>query len=112
MPAPLDPAPVDQFSAAAGMIDQPFPMAGLQTVATSMMMQPANGMAQLADADLMEARIDAFFQMLDARLISLETVIVARMPQLDGMIQSFNAMVTMAESGIAGHPIDDLSGKV
>jgi hypothetical protein len=112
MPAPLDPAPADQFFAAAGMIDQPFPMAGLQTVATSMMMQPANGMSQLADAGLMEARIDAFFQMLDARLISLESTLVARMPQLDGMIQSFNALVTMAESAIAGHPIDDLSGKV
>jgi hypothetical protein len=112
MPAPLDPAPVDQFSDAAGMIDQPFPMAGLQTVAASMMMQPANRMAQLADAVLMKARIDAFFQALDARLISLESTIVARMPQLGGMMQSFNALVTMAESAIAGHPIDGLSGKV
>ena len=36
----------------------------------------------------------------------------AREPQLDGMIQSFNAMVTRAESAIGGHPIDDLSGKL
>ena len=36
----------------------------------------------------------------------------AREPQLDGMIQSFNAMVTRAESTIGGHPIDDLSGKL
>ena len=87
--------------------------AGLfSTVAPFMIMQPAKGMAQLADAVLMEARIDAFFQMLDAKLISLESTIVARLPQLGGKIQSFNAMVTMAESAIAGHPIDDLSGKV
>jgi transposase len=38
--------------------------------------------------------------------------IVARMQQLDGMIQSLNAMVTRVESAIAGRPIDDLSGKV
>jgi hypothetical protein len=38
-------------------------------------------------------RIDAFFHMLHARLLSLESAIVARVPQLDGMIQSFNAMV-------------------
>ena len=57
-------------------------------------------------------RIDAFFHMLHARLLSLESAIVARVPQLDGMIQSFNAMVTRVESAIAGHPIDDLSGKV
>jgi hypothetical protein len=86
--------------------------AGLvSTVAPSMMMQPANGMAQLADAVLLEARIDAFYQMLDARLLSLESTIVARMPQLGGMMQSFNAMVMRVESAIAGHPIDDLSGK-
>jgi hypothetical protein len=112
MPAPLDRAPVDQFVTAAGMSGQPFTMGGQQTVAASMMMQPVNGMAQLADASLMEAQIDAFFQMLDARLIALESTIVARMPQLDGMVQSFNAMVTRVESAIAGHPIDDLSGKV
>jgi hypothetical protein len=60
----------------------------------------------------LDPALDAFFQMLDATLISLESTIVARMPQLDGMIQSFNAMVTRVESAIAGHPIDDLSGKV
>jgi hypothetical protein len=112
VPAPLDPTPVDQFFATAGMIDQPLTTGGLQTMPASMMMQPANGMSQLADAVLMEAGIDGFFQMLDARLLSLESSIVARMPQLDGMIQSFNAMVTGVESAIAGHPIDDLSGKV
>ncbi len=112
MPAALDSAPGDQFSAATAMTDQPFAIGGLQTVAASTMMQPANGMPQPASAVPMEAGIDAFFQMLDARLISLESAIVARMPQLDGMLQSFNAMVTGVESAIAGHPIDDLFGKV
>jgi hypothetical protein len=45
-------------------------------------------------------------------LYDLMVTIVARMPRLDGMIQSLNAMVTRVESAIAGHPIDDLSGKV
>jgi hypothetical protein len=87
--------------------------AGLvSTVAPSMLMQPANGMAQLGEALLMEAWMDAYFQMLDARLLSLESSIAARLPQLGGMIQTFNAMVTRVESAIAGHPADDLSGKV
>jgi hypothetical protein len=81
MPAPSDPAPADQFFAAAGKAGQPFTMGGQPTVATSTMMQPSNGMAQPASGARMEARIDAFFQMLDARLISLESAIVARMPQ-------------------------------
>jgi hypothetical protein len=50
--------------------------------------------------------------MVDARLVSLESLIAARMPQLEGMIQSFNAMVSGMESAIAGHPIHDLPGKV
>jgi hypothetical protein len=50
--------------------------------------------------------------MLDAELLSLESAILSRMPNLDGMIQSFNSMATMFESAIAGHPIKDLSGKV
>jgi hypothetical protein len=112
MQVSLDRAPLDQFFATAGRADQPFIMEGQQTVAASTMMQPSNGMVQLAGAVLMQAQIDAFFQMLDARLISLESTIVARMPQLDGMIQSFNAMMARVESAIAGHPIDDLSGKV
>jgi hypothetical protein len=112
MPAQLGSAPVDQFSAATGMTVPPFTMMGLQTVAASTMMQPTNGMPQPASAVPMEAQIDAFFQMLDARLISLESAIVARMTQLDGMIQSFNALVTGVESAIAGHPIDDLSAKL
>jgi hypothetical protein len=107
-PSIATPQRVDSSS---GFADVPASAVAPMTAA-SMMMQPANGMAQLADAVLMEAQIDAFFRMLDARLIALESSIVARMPQLDGTIQSFNAMVTMAESAIAGHPIDDLSGKV
>ncbi len=62
--------------------------------------------------DMREALIDNFFQMLDATLLSLESSIVARLPQLGGMMQSFNAMVMRVESAIVGHPIDDLSGKV
>jgi hypothetical protein len=82
------------------------------TMMPSTMMMPSNGMGQLSNNVMMEAQVDAFFQMLDARLISVESAIVARMPQLEGMIQSFNAMVTGEESVIAGHPINDLSGKV
>jgi hypothetical protein len=77
----------------------------------SSMMMPSNGMMQLTSAQ-MGARIDAFFQMFDAQLIMLESALVARMPQLEGMIQPFNAMVTSVESAIAGHPINDLSGQV
>jgi uncharacterized protein (TIGR03118 family) len=62
--------------------------------------------------DMREALIDNFFQMLDARLISLESDFSARMPQLDGMIQSFNAVLTMAEAVLAGHPVKDLSGEL
>jgi hypothetical protein len=108
----VDPTPGDQFFATAGMIDQSLTMGRQQTVPASMMMQPATGMAQLADAVLLEARIDAFLQMLDARLLSLESAIIAGMPQLDGMMQSFNAMVSRVESAIAGHPIDEVSGKM
>lgn len=75
-------------------------------------MPSLNGMPPAAGNGMMEIPIDAFFQALDARLISLESALIAQMPQLDGMIQSFNAMVTMVESAMAGHPIDDLSGKV
>jgi uncharacterized protein (TIGR03118 family) len=82
------------------------------TAAMSNLMQSSNGMAQPTRDGQVEAQIDAFFQMLDASLISLESALVARMPQLEGMIQSFNAMVTSMESTLAGHPIDDLSGKV
>jgi hypothetical protein len=76
------------------------------TMMPTSMMMPSNGMGQLASNILMEEQIDAFFQMLDARLISFESVIVARMPQLEGMIHSFNAMVTGVESAIVGHPIN------
>jgi hypothetical protein len=79
---------------------------------SSTMMMPSNGMSQLAGNAMMEARIDAFFHMLDSRLIAFEMVLVAQMPQLEGMVQSFNAMVTMKESALAGHPINDLSGMV
>ncbi len=74
-------------------------------------MMTSNGMTQMASSALMEAQADAFFQMVDARLISLESILVARMPQLDGLIQSFNAMVTGMETTIAGHPINNLTGK-
>jgi uncharacterized protein (TIGR03118 family) len=74
---------------------------------------PMNGMPMpSASAGQSQSGIDAFFQTLDARLMSLESDIVARMPQLAGMIQSFNAMGTQLESTIAGHPINDLSDKV
>ena len=76
-----------------------------------MMMPSSNGMPQPADSST-QARIDAVFQMLDSTLISLESGLVARMPQLEGMIQSFNATLTSAESTLAGHPIDDLSDPV
>jgi uncharacterized protein (TIGR03118 family) len=78
----------------------------------STMMPPSNGMPPSASMNLTESRIDAYFQMVDATLLSLESDILARMPQLAGMIQSFNAMATSVESAIAAHPIDDLSGKV
>lgn len=79
---------------------------------SSMPMPSSNAMMQAANASMMEAQIDAFFQMLDADLLAMESALVAQMPQLDGLIQSFNAMVTMEESAIAGHPINDLPGNV
>jgi uncharacterized protein (TIGR03118 family) len=89
------------------------------TMAMSNMMMPppsmmpaSNGMMPPASAAPTPAQIDAFFQMLDADLIALESSILARMPQLEGLIGSYNAMVTMVESSLAGHPIGDLSGKV
>ncbi len=75
-------------------------------------MQSSSGMQMPASSGSMEMRIDAFFQMLDAELLSLESAILSRMPNLDGMIQSFNAMVTMVESAVAGHAIKDFSGKL
>jgi uncharacterized protein (TIGR03118 family) len=86
-----------------------------QTNSASMMsnsMPSSNMMPPSASAGQMQAPIDAFFQMLDAELVSLESTLLAQMPQLNGMIQSFNATVTMVESAIAGHPINDLSGTV
>jgi uncharacterized protein (TIGR03118 family) len=75
-------------------------------------MQSSTGMRPSASSGPTATQIDAFFQTLDAELLSLESAILTRMPNLDGMIQSFNAMATMVESAIAGHPINDLSGKV
>ncbi len=85
---------------------------GMQTSASSGPMLASSGMQPSASSSAMEMQIDAFFQMLDAELLSLESAILSRMPNLDGMIQSFNSMATMFESAIAGHPINDLSGKV
>ncbi len=79
-------------------------------MATSM--QSSHGMPKPGSDDPREELIDGFFEMLNARLISLESAILARMPQLEAMIQSFNAMVTMEESAIAGHSVDDLTGKL
>jgi uncharacterized protein (TIGR03118 family) len=75
-------------------------------------MQSSHAMPPSSSSVPTETRIDAFFQMLDAELLSLESTLLSRMPNLDAMIQSFNAMATMVESAIAGHPINDLSGKV
>ena len=88
------------------------PMPPSTMMQSSTMMPPSNGISPLAGNAMMEAQIDAFFQMLDSRLISFESALVAQMPQLAGMIQSFNAMATMEGSAIAGHPINDLSGMV
>jgi hypothetical protein len=109
--APASIATPQRVDSSSGFADGPASAVAPLTAA-SLMMQPANGMTPFADTSLLEARVDAFFQMLDARLLALESSLVARMPQLDSMIQSFNAMVTRAESTIAGHPIADLSGKV
>jgi hypothetical protein len=68
----------------------------------SSMMMPSSNNA------MMGTQIDAFFHTLDSRLLAVESALVARMPQLEGAIQAFNVMVTMQESAIAGHPIDDL----
>jgi hypothetical protein len=76
------------------------------------LMQSSNGMQPPVSGGQMESQVDAFFRMLDAELLSLESALLSRMPNLDGMIQSFNAMATMVESAIAGQPINDLSGKV
>lgn len=78
---------------------------------SNMMMQPPSMMQSASNAPT-QTQIDAFFQMLDAELVSLESALLARMPQLDGLIQSYNAAVTMAESALAGHPIDDFPSKV
>jgi hypothetical protein len=74
-------------------------------------MQMASGMAQPASG-MMPSQIDAIFANFDSMLLSLESMLLARMPQLDGMIQAFNAEVAMVESAVAGHPINDLSGKL
>jgi len=79
---------------------------------SSTSMQSSNGMPMSVRDDRAEELVDAFFEMLDARLISLESALIARMPQLDGMIQSFNAALTMTESVLVGHPVDDLSSKL
>jgi hypothetical protein len=79
---------------------------------SSPMMMPSNGMSQPAGNAMTSAQIDAFFHMLDSRLLAVESALVAQMPQLEGMVQSFNAMVTMKESALAGHPINDLTGNV
>ncbi len=73
-------------------------------------MQASNGMLLSTSEGMMKMPIDALFQALDAELLSLESVLLAQMPQLEGMIRSFNAQATAIESAIAGHPIADLSG--
>jgi uncharacterized protein (TIGR03118 family) len=88
------------------------PSNGMPPSASNGPMLSSSGMQLSAGSGMMETQIDAFFQMLDAELLSLESAILSRMPNLDGMIQSFNSMATMLESAIAGHPINDLSGKV
>jgi hypothetical protein len=103
MPAPLGSAPGDHFSAATAMTDPPFAMGGLQTVAATTMMQPANGMPQLADTLFYGGADRCLFPDARCELISLESALVARMPQLDDMIQSFNAMVTGVDSAIPSH---------
>lgn len=75
-----------------------------------MMMQSSVNMPQLTSTAPTQAQIDSFLQTLNADLLSLESSILAQMPQLDGLIQSYNTMLTMAESALAGHSIDDLSG--
>jgi len=77
--------------------------------ATVRSMQSFGGIRMSNIEDLMEERIDTFFQALDARLMSLESALLAQMPNLEGAIQSLNAAVTMVESSLAGHPVDDLS---
>ncbi len=95
MSATTDPAPADSLSR-----HDPLHVIASPTIPNS------------TSDDMGEALIDEFFQMLDARLISLESAIIAQQPQLDGMIQSFNAELTLAESVIASHPVNDLSGKL
>jgi uncharacterized protein (TIGR03118 family) len=82
-------------------------MANNPTPMMSTPMQMSSGMSQTASG-MMLSQIDAIFANLDSMLLSLESMLLSRMPQLDGMIQSFNAEVTMVESAIAGHPINDL----
>jgi hypothetical protein len=78
---------------------------------STMMMQPYMTMQSSSNA-MMGTPIDNFFHMLDSRILAVESALVARMPQMVGAIQAFNAMVTMDESAIAGHPINDLVGKI
>jgi uncharacterized protein (TIGR03118 family) len=82
-------------------------MPGIANNSSPMM---SSSMPPATSGGMVEMPIDAFFQALDASLISLESSLLAQMPDLDGLIQMFNARVTMVESAIAGHPIDDLSG--
>jgi hypothetical protein len=88
-----------------GSMTTPAQMPPFTMMQSSTMMQPSSNA-------MMGTQIDAFFHMLDSRLLAVESALVARMPQLEAMIQSFNSMVTMEESAIAGHPINDLIGKV
>ena len=88
-----------------GSMTTPAQMPPFTMMQSSTMMQPSSNA-------MMGTQIDAFFHMLDSRLLAVESALVARMPQLEGMIQPFNAMVTSVESAIAGHPINDLSGQV
>lgn len=74
--------------------------------------QPSAGTPSSTSSGPSVAQLDAFFQMLDAELLSLESAIVSQMPNLESMIQSFNAMVSMEESALAGHPVNDLLGHV
>lgn len=94
------------------MMGMPGAMPSSTPMQSSMMMMQSSTMMPSSSNAMTETPIDSFFHMLDSRLLSFESGLVARMPQLEGMIQSFNAMVTMRESAIAGHPINDLTGKV